>query len=58
MNTELTVMFTDDTQDHDDYLPLSQNVHRARYVKTDESNDSEWKWSDLEPGDKLQRQIL
>ena len=54
-DTELTVMFTDDTQDDDDYLSLSQNVHRAQYVKTDESSNSEWKWSDLEPGDKLQR---
>ena len=35
-DTELTVMFTDDTQDDDDYPPLSQNVHRAWYVKTDE----------------------
>ena len=32
-DTELTLMFTDDTQDDDDYPPLSQNVHRARYVK-------------------------
>ena len=54
-DTELTVIFTDDTQDDDDYPPLSQNVHRTQYVKTDESSDSEWKWSDLEPGDKLQR---
>ena len=54
-DTELTVMFTDDTQDDDDYPPLSQNVHRARYVKTDESSDLEQKWSGLEPGDKLQR---
>ena len=54
-DTELKVMFTDDTQDDDDYPPLSQNVHRAQYVKTDESSDSEQKWSDLEPGDKLQR---
>ena len=54
-DTQLTVMFTDDTHDDDDYLPLSQNVHRVQYVKTDESSDLEWKWSDLEPGDKLQR---
>ena len=54
-DTELTVTFTDDTQDDDDYPPLSQNVHRAWYVKTDDSSDSEQKWSDLEPGDKLQR---
>ena len=40
-DTELTVMFTDDTQDDDDYPPLSQNVHRAQYVKTDESSDLE-----------------
>ena len=33
-DTELTVMFTDSTQDDDDYPPLSQNVHRAQYVKT------------------------
>ena len=54
-DSELTVTFTDDTQDDDDYLSLSQNVHRAQYIKTDDSSDSEQKWSDLEPGDKLQR---
>ena len=54
-DTELTVTFTNDTQDHQDYLGLSQNVHRPQYVKTDDSSDSEQKWSELEPGDKLQR---
>ena len=43
-DSELTVMFTDDTQDDDDYPPSSQNVHRAWYVKTDDSSDLEWKW--------------
>ena len=54
-DTELTVTFTEDTQDDEDYPALSQNVHRPGYVKTDDSSDSEWKWSELEPGDKLQR---
>ena len=40
-DTELKVKFTDETQDDVDYPPLSQNVHRARYVKTDDSSDSE-----------------
>ena len=48
-------MFTDDTQDDVDYPALSQNVRRPRYIKTDDSSNSEQKWSELEPGDKLQR---
>ena len=54
-DTELTVMCTDNTQDDEDYPVLSLNVHRPQYIKTDDSSDSEWKWSELEPGDKLQR---
>ena len=44
-DTELTVTFRDDTQDDDDYLPLSQNVHRAQYVKTDDSSGKGQIWS-------------
>ena len=54
-DTELTVTFTEDTQDDDDYPPLSQNVHRPQYVKADESSDLEQGWEELEPGDKLPR---
>ena len=44
-----------DNGDDDDYPPLSQNVHRARYIRADDSSDSEPKWADLHPGDKLAR---
>ena len=56
-DTELTVTLTEDTHndEDDDYPPLSQNLHRPWYIKRDYSSDSEWKWSELESGDKLQR---
>ena len=54
-DTGLTVTFTEDIQDDEDYPPLSQNVHRPWYIKTDDLSDLEQKWSELEPGDKLQR---
>ena len=50
-----------DEEDDDSYPPLSQNIHRPRYVKHEESNssdsggDTEQKWAKLTPGKKLPR---
>ena len=45
--------------DDDSYPPLSQNIHRPRYVKAKDSSDSggdiEHKWAKLQPGTKLKR---
>ena len=47
--------------DNDSYPPLSQNIHRPRYVKAEELNSSnsggdiEQKWAKLMPGKKLPR---
>ena len=46
-------------EDIDSYPPLSQNIHRPRYVKAEDTSDSrgdiEQKWAKLQPGTKLKR---
>ena len=45
--------------DDDSYPPLSQNIHRPRYIKAKDSSNSggdiEHKWAKLQPGTKLNR---
>ena len=49
----------EEEDDDDSYPPLSQNIHRPRYIKAEDSSnsggDTEQKWANLQPGTKLKR---
>ena len=49
----------DEDENEDSFPPLGQNVHRPRYIKSEElsksGGDIEQKWAKLPHGKKLQR---
>ena len=49
----------EEEDDYDSYPPVSQNIHRPRYIKAEDSSNSggdiEQKWTNLLPGEKLPR---